>query len=211
MSPGVQRLIGILLFLPVPLVLWLFTRAPLGPWPSEALGVAIVLTHPLYARAFARRAAPHRCLWCAAAAAAGPELTVHEPLGTTAWRACSASHRDRLRSFFGWAGRHRTAVRFGILGTLAVFLVAAPLASRGRLGPLTHADLRALFQVGIAATVLPLAVFGPRDRPEEAPRPPFPVHVPALIGTAAALWLFRLVGLVWLGLGLTHLVRRVLG
>jgi len=48
-----DRLLGILLFLPVPVVLVLFTRAPLGVGISLALGVGLMLTHRLYARPFA--------------------------------------------------------------------------------------------------------------------------------------------------------------
>lgn len=39
-------------------------------------------------------------------------------------------------------------------------------------------------------------------------RVPFPVHIQALIGTWAVLWLFRLVGLVWLVQGLLHFATR---
>jgi hypothetical protein len=39
-------------------------------------------------------------------------------------------------------------------------------------------------------------------------RSPFPLHVQALIGSAWVLWLFRLVGLAWLGLAIYHALRR---
>lgn len=93
-----DRLTGLLLFVPVPFVLFLFTQAPLGPLLSLALGVLLPL---------------------------------------------------------GWLG-----------------------ASRGR---------------------------PPLDRP----RVPFPVHIQALIGTAAVLWLFRLIGIAWLALAVLHLTRRL--
>jgi hypothetical protein len=38
---------------------------------------------------------------------------------------------------------------------------------------------------------------------------PFPLHIQALIGTGLVLWLFRLVGLVWLALGIFALGRRL--
>ena len=43
-----DRLLGLLLFLPVPLVLWLFTRQPLSTLASLAVGFALMATHRLY-------------------------------------------------------------------------------------------------------------------------------------------------------------------
>ena len=111
-----------------------------------------------------------------------------------AWRACSC-----------WTAKRSTLLRLGILGTLGAFLVGAPLAAAGRLGPVGTAQTVALFRLGIAATVLPLAFLAPRAAvPPEAgiPQVPFPMHIQALIGTAAVLWLFRLVGLAWVVLAL---------
>ena len=45
--------------------------------------------------------------------------------------------------------------------------------------------------------------------PVETLRAPFPLHVPALIGLWAVLWLFRLIGLVWLIQGGLHLAQRL--
>ena len=47
-----QRLPGILLFLPVPLVLGLFTLRPLGATASLLLGIGIMGTHRFYARPY---------------------------------------------------------------------------------------------------------------------------------------------------------------
>src|SRR5262245_27447404 len=102
-----RRLVGILLFLPVPIVLTLFTRLPVGVVASLALGVALMVTHRLYARPFARRHALARCLWCGRTAAEGPILNVEEPFGGTEWRACAAGHADGVRRVLGWAYRHR--------------------------------------------------------------------------------------------------------
>lgn len=197
-----DRLAGLLLFLPVPIVLALFTRAPLGVAPSLGLGVALMLSHRLYARPFALRRAARRCLWCGRGVA--PEaasLDVVEPFGTTSWRACSA-HLDPLRRTLGWAQAHAAPLRIGILGTLAAFLVLAFV--------IPHADATALFRLGIAASVLPMGLFGPRSpAPGGPPRVPFPVHIQALIGTHAVLWLFRLVGVAWLALAVWHGAQRV--
>ena len=201
--------IGALLFLPVPVVLLLFTRAPFGPLASLGLGVAIMLTHRLYARPWALARSARRCLWCTRPVEGGPELVIEEPFGTTTWRACGADHADQVRRFLGWAGAHGRFLKIGILGTLAIFLVAAVLAAFGRLGPLVHADAVALFRLGIAITVLPLGWLALRRPPDAGPlRVPFPVHIQALVGSWTVMWLFRVVGAVWVVQALVHVMRR---
>jgi hypothetical protein len=209
-ASGSDRLLGLVVFLPVPLVLWLFTRAPLGAALSLGVGTLVMLTHRLYARPFARRRAARRCLWCGGAAS-GPALAVEEPGGPTEWRACSDRHAERSTRFLRWAEARALALRAGILGTLAAFLGIAGLAAAGLLSAVTHPDAVALFRLGIAATVLPLGWLSTARAaaPAEAPpRAPFPLHIQALIGTAAVLWLFRLAGLWWLAAGLIHVGRR---
>lgn len=204
------RLLGLALFLPVPLVLALFTRQPLGVGASLALGVLVMASHRSYARPFALRHAGARCLWCGGAAGAGPELALREPLGATLWRACGAGHRESLLRVFASAGRRGRLLQAGILGGLILLLALAPLAARGWAGPLQPADAVAVFQLLVALSVLPLAVLGPRELPgQDGPQGvPFPVHIQALVGTWAVLWLFRLVGLLWLWSSLRRLLVR---
>lgn len=206
-----DRLVGILLFLPVPLVLWLFTRAPLGRIPSLGLGVLLVATHRLYARPFALGRADRRCLWCAGPATPGPALAVSEPFGVTSWRTCSPAHDMAASRLLAFAARHAVALRIGILGTLGLFLLLTIAAGSAWLRAFSTADAVAFFRLGIALTVLPLGWLGESlGRPgTEPPRVPFPVHIQALIGTRAVLWLFRLVGLVWLALGTLHVASRL--
>lgn len=201
--------IGALLFLPVPAVLLLFTRAPFGPLASLGLGVALMLTHRLYARPWALARSARRCLWCTRPADAGSELVIEEPFGTTTWRACSDDHADRVRRLLGWAGAHGLFLKAGILGTLGIFLIAAVLTTLGWLGPLRHADAVAVFRLGIAATVLPLGWLGSTRPPEAGPlRVPFPVHIQALVGSWTVTWLFRVVGAVWLVQAIVHAWQR---
>ena len=203
------RAAGVALFLPVPLVLALFTRQPLGARASLALGVALMLTHRLYARPWALARADRRCLWCAGAVTSGPALELSEPFGSTTWRACSEDHLRRLRRVLGWASRHPLLLKLGILGALAAFLVGAALASGAR-GPAMD-DWVAGFRLAIALTVLSLALLGPRAEPvEDDPLAlPFPVHIQALISTAWVLWLFRVIGCVWLVQGAGQALRRL--
>jgi hypothetical protein len=205
-----DRLLGLLLFLPVPLVLFLFTRAPLGLAGSLALGVALMLSHRAYARPFALARSARRCLWCGRATVAGPAFDVEEPLGTTRWRACGEPHADRARRFLEWACRNRRFLQVGILGTLGAFLLAGALITSGRVSPRRYPDAVNAFRLAIAATVLPLGFLATRGRPQAdtPPRPPFPVHLQALIGTWAVSWLFRVVGVAWLILAILHFGQR---
>jgi hypothetical protein len=138
---------------------------------------------------------------------------VEEPLGATAWRACGPAHGSALAGVLAWAERHARGLRVGILGTLALFLTGALAAGAGRLGRATTDDTVAFFRLGIAASVLPLGWLAPRQHAAARARwtSPFPLHVQALIGTRAVLWLFRVVGLLWLAAGLWHLGRRLGG
>jgi len=206
-----DRWAGVLLFLPVPLVLWLFTRQPLGPWASLGLGVLLVLTHRLYARPFALSRAGRRCLWCGSPAGEGPGVDVDEPFGRTSWRACGAAHASALARTLGWAAERSRLLAFGILGTLALFLCLSVAAALGRPAWLEAADAVAVLRLGVALTVLPFGWLAPLSGPAGGPRGrlPFPLHIQALLGTLWVLWLFRLVGLWWLIAALLHLARRV--
>ncbi len=206
-----DRLAGLLLFLPVPIVLFLFAQAPLGALPSLGLGVVLVATHRLYARPFALARAGKRCLWCGRAIAAGPDVDVLEPFGPTRWRACGAPHEERLLKVLGFASAHANFLRVGILGTLGAFLIVGLAAGLGLLASAAYADGVAFFRAGIAFTVLPFGFLAPVLGPRAgAPtRVPFPLHIQALIGTLAVLWLFRIVGIVWLVLGARHALMRL--
>jgi hypothetical protein len=204
---------GVLLFLPVPLVLFILTRAPFGVLASLGVGVLLTLTHRLYARPWALSRAPARCLWCgtsiAPAAPTATGLAIEEPAGRTLWRACREAHARPVRAVLEWAARRSGLLKLGILGTLGVFLAWGTASGFGWLGPLAFDDAVAFFRLGIALTVLPLGWLGARAEPApvEASRAPFPLHVPALVGLQAVLWLFRLIGLLWLVQGSLHVAR----
>ncbi len=165
-----------------------------------------MVTHRLYARRFALRRAGHRCLWCGRAVTQGPAVTVIEPLGETVWTACGENHASRQKRVFAVAHSWRWILRGGILGALVLFLGLAFSAATLHAPPFSFADARAFFRLTVALTVVPFAcrVAVSTAHEESLARSPFPVHIQALIGTRAVLWLLRLVGLVWGGLGIHY-------
>lgn len=206
---------GVLLFVPVPLVLFLFTRVPLGILPSLGIGVALVLTHRLYARPWALSRARQRCLWCGAGveptSPSAVELAIEDPWGRASWCACREAHARATRAVLAWAYRHRGWLKPGILGTLGVFLAWAVVAGLRRQDGTAFDDAVAFFRLGVALSVVPLGWLAARaaSMPVDPARAPFPVHVPALVGLRSVLWLFRLVGLVWLAQGALHVAQRL--
>lgn len=209
------RIVGVLLFLPVPAVLFLFTRAPFGILPSLGAGILLMLTHRLYARPWALARARARCLWCgadvAAGAAAAQELTLEDPLGRVGWVACRDAHARSSRAVLAWAQRRGGLLKLGILGTLLLFLAWALAAGLGWLGRDAFDDAVAFFRLGIAVTVQPfgwLSTGTEPTEPAEVIRTPFPVHLSALVGLRSVVWLFRLIGLLWLAQGTLHVVQR---
>jgi hypothetical protein len=207
-----DRITGLFLFLPVPLVLSLLTRFPLGPLWSPLLAIALVATHRIYARPFALARSGRRCLWCGGQVTAGGGMqSVGEPGAVTTWATCRPQHARRLAWFLGWLQRHKWFVRIGILGNLLLYLALSLPIWIAVSTPWTSLDIAAAFQAGIAITVLPVgwlagAAPGDRQAPSSTavPQVPFPVHVQALVGTMTVVWLFRVVGLIWLALAVGH-------
>jgi hypothetical protein len=113
-----------------------------------------------------------------------------------------------VRHVLAWAQRRRRFLALGILGTLGLFLLWCTASA---FVELTFDNAVAFFRLGIAATVLPLGWLAARTGPAAAGplRSPFPLHVPALVGLRNVLWLFRLIGLLWLAQGSLHLVEAV--
>lgn len=205
-----DRFIGILLFLPVPLVLWLFTRAPFGVGRSLAAGIVVMAVHRFVARPFALSRASRRCLWCGGPANRPIPVRVADPAGTVGWHACAPAHHDRLSATLGWVSQHRRFVAAGVGGAILTFLPFAWLAEAGLLGSLDYRDAVAWFKGLVAVTVLPIGWIAPRraGRGPAELRLPFPAHIQALVGTLVVVWLFRLVGALWLVEAVTHLVRQ---
>jgi hypothetical protein len=208
---------GILLFLFIPLVLFLLLRQPLGPGWSIAIGLAIMFGHRFLAQPWMAKFADVRCLWCGrvGAAEAAPVVAVPVVASGRTWpmHACSDRHAALTRRFLAFVFRFRLPIALGIFAPLA-WLIAASLAAAVRHPLLPHGTNALLFRVVVAATVV-VASLAPvlpallrrkgaaartlNPAPSAGPaRCPFPLHNLFLLGIGNTLWVFRLVGAWWL-------------
>ena len=212
------QLLGVALFLFIPVVLFLFVRHPEPIAASLGAGVALMLGHRFLARPYMEAVRLRKCLWCNGRprpeAATLPLLVGgrgRDGAGSELVAAVCPRHRDSAARFVAFLDRARLPLRLGIFVPLLLLLaalVAAALGGRRWLGPAT-----ALFQLLVGITVN-VAAFGylaatpPPDDGEPA-RPPFPAHNFFLLGIRNLLWVFRLVGIWWIAVGALALARGV--
>jgi hypothetical protein len=206
---------GILLFLFIPLVLFLFVGHPEPVGWSLAAGVALMLGHRFLARPYMRWALPAQCLWCNRRLApedASARLELATGGGVLAARCCPA-HREPAARFFRWVDRWRWPLRLGIFVPLLWLLGALAATALGRIVALPAVTSLFRLVVGLTVNVAALGpLLGPQDAASPAPSQPiavaFPVHNFFLLGVRALLWVFRLIGVWWIVLGVRYFLGR---
>jgi hypothetical protein len=203
---------GVLLFLFIPLVLYLFVRHPEPIAASLAAGIVLMLGHRLLARPYMARAVPHKCLWCNRVlppALDASTRTLDLAVGGRLVPArCCAPHRAPAARFFRFLGLARLPLRLGIFVPLLLLLGALAAAAAGH--PRLVPAATALFQLAVGLTVsaaawgylLVRAPAGPAALPV-----PFPAHNFFLLGARLLLWIFRLVGAWWIYRGVSFFAR----
>jgi hypothetical protein len=201
------QLTGVLLFLFIPLVLFLFVRHPEPVGLSLAAGVGLMLGHRFLARPYMQRVLPIKCVWCnrVFSDADVPAETLELRSGGRTLRArCCARHVQPAAKFFSFLQAWRWPLRLGIFVPLLFLLAALAASAAGQPAPVSLAT--AWFQLVVGATVN-LAAFGYLAAREQTPLSvPFPVHNFFLLGIRNLLWVFRLIGVWWIWLGLAFVL-----
>ena len=209
--PGPLRLqiLGILLFLFIPIVLYLYVRHPEPVGLSLGAGVILMVGHRRLARPYMQRALPWKCIWCNRVLPEGRGETLELRAGTEILPArCCTGHRGPAARYFTFLHAWRWPLRLGIFVPLLTLLVVLAFAALAReIVPLP--EVTAFFQLAIGLTVN-LAAFGYLFVREERSTlsVPFPVHNFFLLGVRALLWIFRLVGIWWIWKGLSFFLAR---
>lgn len=204
---------GVLLFLFIPTVLYLFVQHPEPVSGSLGVGVALMVLHRFLARPYMVRVAPHKCLW--SNRRLGPEdgepVEIHHRSGVQRAR-CLSCHAPRLRRFFAFVDRFRGPLAIAVFGPLLLLLVGLGLAAAGVEPPIPLKTITGIFQLVIGVTVN-VAAWAPflgsfaGEAKNDAPlRMTFPIHNFFLLGVSNLLWIFRLVGAWWIVVGLRVLI-----
>jgi hypothetical protein len=205
--PAVLQITGILLFLFIPVVLFLFVQQPQPIAASLAAGVLLMLGHRFLARPYFLRVRGAKCIWCnrwieGHARANGAEaVEVVAGAERVTFAAC-AGHAEPARRFFAWVDRMRLPLRAGIGLPLVALLVALGFAAVGRATsglPVSTEVFR--FVVGLTVHLAAIGPFVAAPAATDPPRAAFPLHNFSLLGVSAILWIFRLVGVWWIVAG----------
>lgn len=200
-SAGRIQVTGVLLFLFIPLVLFLYVRHPEPVGASLIAGVVLMMGHRRLARPYMERALPVKCAWCNRGLPAAGEEVLEIRSGDQILQArCCAGHREPAAKYFSFLDAWRWPLRLGIFVPLLVLLGALAWTALGREVPLDR--VTAFFKLAIGVTVN-VAAFGYLLSLARSPvTVPFPAHNFFLLGVRNLLWVFRLVGIWWIWQGL---------
>jgi len=205
---------GVVLFLFIPLVLFLFVRHPAPVGVSLGAGVLLMVGHRFLARPYMGRVAPLKCVWCNRVLAGAPEgkragetsvLELRQG-GKRVEARCCAIHRLPAMKFFTFLHSWRWPLRLGIFVPLLFLLTSLAAAAAGQPAPVDLATAWFKLVVGITVNLAAFGYFasGADSRLEV----PFPAHNFFLLGVRNLLWIFRLVGLWWIWQGLAYVLKQ---
>ncbi len=191
---------GILLFLFIPVVLFLFVRHPEPIGVSLIAGVLLMMGHRFLARPYMERSLPLKCVWCNRILPAGEGDTLELRAGEQTFQArCCTGHREPAAKYFSFLAAWRWVLRVGIFVPLLVLLAMLAAGAVGLGAPYEVATLLFKLVVGITVNIAAFGYLLMPPVPDRLPTAvPFPIHNFFLLGVRNLLWIFRLVGLWWI-------------
>jgi hypothetical protein len=191
---------GVLLFLFIPLVLYLFLQHPFGVTASFAIAIAIMAGHRLVARPFFLRNSSVRCFWCGRTSNLREQIHVKSG-EVVVIELCKQTCSAPARKFFDFTDRNRMLFRVGIFLPLLWYAVTMVLNDRS-IWSFPNDWNRFIFQFFIAANVVLISFAYKTGMETSNPAFPFPIHNLFLIGAKNTLIVFRYVGIWWLAASL---------
>jgi hypothetical protein len=201
-------ILGVLLFLFIPLVLFLFLRFPFGIVPSFAVAILMMFGHRFLARPFMMHYRLKRCLWCGRSSRPRQGIDVATSNASSlGFEVCVESCNSNSRRFFDFIDRHKRLLRAGIFLPLVWYVISMLLIGLGRFSFPIEWN-RFLFQFFIACTVVSISFLYKTGMETDTPSFRFPIHNLFLLGIKNTLLVFRYVGIWWLAASLYFLFKR---
>ena len=195
--------LGILLFLFIPLVLFLFLKHPFGVLTSFVFAIVIMISHRFVAIPFMNRFKNSRCLWCGRTS----RTRVKQSVGPIEFEFCQQNCITKAKQFFDFCSTYALILRVGIFIPLAWYVITMTLTALN----LIHFPEdwnHFIFQFFIAITVVSISFLYRIGKETDTLTFPFPIHNLFLLGIQNTLIVFRIVGIWWIAVSLIFLLRR---
>lgn len=197
------HLTGVLLFLFIPLVLFLLLRYPFGIQISFLIAILLIAGHRFVAIPFMERYRSSRCFWCGRTSRIRTSLQVWAGKVMT-FEFCLGACLSNAKRFFDFCDRYKAIVRIGIFVPLLWYVITMILISF-QVFSFSMEWNHFIFRFFIACTVVGISFLYKLGNELSNPRFPFPIHNLFLLGIRNTLMVFRLVGIWWILAGLYFL------
>jgi hypothetical protein len=197
------HLTGVLLFLFIPLVLFLLLRYPFGIQISFLIAILLIAGHRFVAIPYMERYRSSRCFWCGRTSRARTPLQVWTGKMMT-FEFCQGNCLSNAKRFFDFCERYKTILQIGIFVPLLWYVITITLISF-QLFSFSIEWNHFIFRFFIACTVVGISFLYRLGNETPNPQFPFPIHNLFLLGIRNTLMVFRLVGIWWILAGLYFL------
>ncbi len=194
---------GILLFLFIPLVLFLFLKHPFGVITSFVTAIVIIISHRFVAIPFMNRFKNSRCLWCGRTS----RPRVKQTVGAIEFEFCQQTCITKAKRFFDFCSRYALVLRAGIFVPLAWYVITMILTALN-LFHFPEDWNHFIFQFFIALTVVSISFVYRIGKETDTLTFPCPIHNLFLLGIQNTLIVFRIVGIWWIVVSLIFLLHR---
>jgi hypothetical protein len=208
-DPNSIHLLGVLLFLFIPLVLYLLLKLPFGVGPSLGIALLIMGGHRFVVGNFVRRYSRERCFWCGRTGKQRQRLTVSSGTSNgngnengnskngTMFEFCVDRCTAKAKRFFYFCNRYKDYIRAGIFGPLIFYALTVPLFLINK--PIVPMEWETfVFRFFIACTVVAVSFFPIKGESQRSLSFPFPAQNLLLLGIQNTLFVFRYVGIWWI-------------
>lgn len=203
-SSSVIHSLGFLLFLFIPLVLFLFLKHPFGILSSFAAAIVVMMAHRFVAIPFMNRFKNSRCLWCGRTSR--PRVLQSVQTGQSIeFEFCQYDCIEKAKHFFDFCSRYALLLRAGIFIPLVWYVIMMALSAL-KLIDFPEDWNRFIFQFFIAVTVVAISFLYGIGKETSTPSFPFPIHNLFLLGIQNTLRVFRFVGIWWIAVSLIFLI-----